>query len=98
MLSACDTGAGEVVHGEGLLSLQRAFRQAGASNVIAAAWPVDDTATKRLMAAFYRQLWVEGRSPMEALHSAQRQLLAENRRKGAPLPATWGAFILHGTR
>ena len=74
MLSACDTGLGSVSvsgGGEGVYGLQRAFHVAGAQNVIASLWKVDDDATCALMALFYRHLWVEKRSPLEALRQAQ---------------------------
>jgi CHAT domain-containing protein/tetratricopeptide (TPR) repeat protein len=71
VLSACDTGLGAVAGGEGLLGLQRAFQAAGARNVVASLWRVDDQATAALMRVFYAKLWQEKLSPSEALRQAQ---------------------------
>jgi CHAT domain-containing protein len=73
-LSACETGLGEVAGGEGVFSLQRAFHLAGARNVIASLWQVEDEATAALMGLFYRKLWLEGKAPLQALREAQLYL------------------------
>jgi CHAT domain-containing protein len=74
VLSACDTGLGEVGGGEGVFGLQRAFHVAGAKNVVASLWKVDDEATAALMGLFYHHLWQEKRPPLEALRQAQLTL------------------------
>jgi CHAT domain-containing protein len=74
VLSACETGLGEVAGGEGVFGLQRAFHIAGAKNVVASLWQVDDEATAALMGLFYHHLWVEKRPPIEALRQAQLTL------------------------
>jgi CHAT domain-containing protein len=74
VLSACETGLGLVGGGEGVFGLQRAFHLAGAHNVIASLWKVDDRATAALMALFYDRLWGQGRPPLEALREAQLAL------------------------
>jgi CHAT domain-containing protein len=74
VLSACDTGLGEVAGGEGVFGLQRAFHVAGCKNVIASLWQVDDEATAALMALFYHNLWQENLPPAEALRQAQLTL------------------------
>jgi CHAT domain-containing protein len=71
VLSACDTGLGRVAGGEGVLGLTRAFHMAGARNVIASLWKVDDQATTALMKLFYHKLWKENEPPIEALREAQ---------------------------
>jgi CHAT domain-containing protein/tetratricopeptide (TPR) repeat protein len=96
-LSACETGLGSARGGEGLIGLRRAFHQAGARTVLASLWSVDDRATSDLMASFYRHLWIEGRSRIAALRSAQLDLLRANREQhGEARPETWGAFVLSG--
>ena len=74
VLSACETGLGLVAGGEGVFGLQRAFHVAGAHNVVASLWQVDDDATAALMAIFYDQLWQKHKPPIEALRIAQLRL------------------------
>ena len=74
VLSACETGLGLVGGGEGVFGLQRAFHLAGAQNVVASLWKVDDQATAALMAIFYDRLWRQGKPPLEALREAQLAL------------------------
>ncbi len=74
VLSACETGLGMVGGGEGVFGLQRAFHLAGAHNVVASLWKVDDEATAALMAIFYDQLWRQHKPPIEALRLAQLTL------------------------
>jgi CHAT domain-containing protein/tetratricopeptide (TPR) repeat protein len=74
VLSACETGLGDVAGGEGVFGLQRAFHVAGAHNVVATLWKVDDTATAALMAVFYRELWEKDQPPIEALRRAQLEI------------------------
>lgn len=96
-LSACETGLGSARGGEGLVGLRRAFHQAGAHSVVASLWAVEDEATALLMESFYRRLWVDGRSRLEALRAAKLEMLAQNRNlHGDARPWTWGAFVLSG--
>lgn len=88
VLSACQTGLGYSDNSEGVYGLQRAFKLAGAENVLMSLWKVDDQATAKLMVAFYNHL-IAGQQPEEALISARNEL----RRAGAS-PSQWGAFIL----
>lgn len=75
VLSACETGLGEVAAGEGLLGVQRAFQVAGADATVASLWQVGDVATKLLMQRFYRNLWMEKMTRLDALREAQLHLL-----------------------
>jgi CHAT domain-containing protein/tetratricopeptide (TPR) repeat protein len=84
VLSACETGLGEVAGGEGVFGLQRAFHLAGAKNVVASLWQVDDEATAALMGLFYHHLWVEKQPPLEALRQAQLSLYHHPERIGQP--------------
>jgi CHAT domain-containing protein/tetratricopeptide (TPR) repeat protein len=90
VLSACDTGLGEVQAGEGAFGLRRAFVLAGARTLVMSLWKVSDDATRELMAAFYR-LVLGGTPRAEALRQAQLQL-----RERYPDPRHWGAFICQG--
>jgi tetratricopeptide (TPR) repeat protein/CHAT domain-containing protein len=74
VLSACNTGRGEAVGGEGVFGLQRALHQGGTHNVVASLWKVDDDATVALMALFYRNLWDHQQPPLQALRNAQLTL------------------------
>lgn len=75
VLSACETGLGEVAGGEGTFGLQRAFHVAGCRNVVASLWKVDDEATSALMRLFYENLWQKKQPPLEALRNAQLTIL-----------------------
>jgi CHAT domain-containing protein len=74
VLSACETGLGEVAGGEGVFGLQRAFHVAGTRTVIASLWKVDDQATAALMSLFYHKLWREKKTSLQALREAQLEL------------------------
>jgi CHAT domain-containing protein/Tfp pilus assembly protein PilF len=75
VLSACDTGLGDLEAGQGVLGLQRAFQLAGARAVVASLWRVDDAATAVLMERFYDNLWVKKMPRLEALRQAQLAVL-----------------------
>ena len=75
VLSACETGLGEVAGGEGLIGIQRAFQVAGADSVVATMWKVDDAMTRKLMERFYLNLWEKEMSRLDALRDAQLWVL-----------------------
>jgi CHAT domain-containing protein len=77
VLSACETGLGQVAGGEGLLGLQRAFQSAGAHSVVASLWRVPDDATRALMVEFYQNLWQKKLGKLEALRQAQLTMLRQ---------------------
>src|SRR5271157_167669 len=93
-LSACQTGLGKLVTGEGVVGLTRAFLYAGAARVAVSLWEVDDLATGRLMEAFYRQMKA-GARPAEALRQAKLEML-----RAEPAawrnPYFWAPFVLVG--
>jgi CHAT domain-containing protein len=92
ILSACDSGTGEVKIGEGVMSLRRAFRIAGAETVLASHWKVSDKATSQLMTEFMRR-WRSGEPRAKAWREAQLSLL---RSKDFSNPYFWAAFTLTG--
>ncbi|GAA4399648.1 CHAT domain-containing protein [Nibrella viscosa] len=92
VLSACETGLGEVRNGEGVYGLQRAFRVAGAQSVLFSLWKVDDEATQTLMATFYTH-WLQSGDKTQALQQARQRLRQEPRFSH---PFFWGAFVLIG--
>jgi CHAT domain-containing protein len=90
VLSACDTGLGDLEPGEGVLGLRRSFLIAGARTLVMSLWKVPDEQTQQLMEAFYRLLR-QGRPRVEALREAQLQI-----REHSPQPRSWAAFICQG--
>ena len=94
ILSACDSGTGEVKIGEGVMSLRRAFRIAGAQTVLASHWKVSDKATSQLMTEFIRR-WRSGEPRAKAWREAQLSLLHSNEFQD---PYFWAAFTLTGQR
>ena len=83
VLSACETGLGKEVGGEGLLGLRRAFQVAGTRSVIASLWKVNDSATRHLMVRFYENLWGKGMSKLDAMQEAQLWMLREGGKEQA---------------
>ena len=92
VLSACETGIGRYVTGEGTRSLGLAFRYAGCNNTIMSLWKVDDKYTEELMRSFYTYLR-EGKPKAEALILAKKDFVKNNETAG---PFFWAAFILYG--
>lgn len=94
VLSACQTGLGKEIKGEGLIGLTRGFIYAGAPRVAASLWKVDDAATAELMSRFYRGMLKERKTPAAALRSAQIELSQLPAWKRSPY--FWAAFVLQG--
>ncbi|HEV7681758.1 MAG TPA: CHAT domain-containing tetratricopeptide repeat protein [Pyrinomonadaceae bacterium] len=93
VLSACDTGVGKQIQGEGLMTLTRGFMYAGAARVVASLWKVEDLATAKLMGKFYKEMFTNGRQPADALRVAQ---LAMSKDKQWQSPYYWAGFVLQG--
>jgi CHAT domain-containing protein len=94
VLSACRTGIGKEVRGEGLVGLTRGFMYAGASRVVSSLWKVDDEATAELMKSFYRHMLKEGRPAAAALRMAKSELRQARAEWRAPY--FWAGFVLQG--
>ncbi|NOJ92511.1 CHAT domain-containing protein [Corallococcus coralloides] len=90
VLSACDTGRGEIKNGQGVYGLRRAFIVAGAETVVTSMWAVQDQATSRLMELYYRNL-LAGQGRAVALREAMRAF-----RQLRPHPHYWAPFIVVG--
>jgi CHAT domain-containing protein len=93
VLSACETGLGKQIAGEGLVGLTRGFMYAGASRVVASLWKVDDVATAELIGRFYRGMLKEGLRPAAALRQAQMEMQVQKRWAD---PYYWAAFTIQG--
>ncbi len=93
VLSACQTGLGKDVDGEGIVGLTRGFMFAGASSVVSSLWKVEDAATAELMKRFYRAMLKENQTPSAALRTAQNELKAIPRFSN---PRFWAGFTLTG--
>jgi CHAT domain-containing protein len=91
VLSACETGKGEVKNSEGVYGLRKAFSDAGAQNIIMSLWKVDDKVTQEFMSRFY-EIWLNDKTSIrEAFNRTQLEIKAKY-----PQPYYWGAFILVG--
>jgi CHAT domain-containing protein/tetratricopeptide (TPR) repeat protein len=93
VLSACETGIGKEVRGEGLLGLTRGFMYAGVPRVVVSLWKVDDAATAELMGRFYEGMLVRKLRPAAALRAAQLAMWQDSRWRA---PYYWAAFVLQG--
>jgi len=93
VLSACQTGLGKLVRGEGMVGLTRAFMYAGTPTVLVSLWSVSDVSTATLMGEFYRNLVKEKLSKTDALRKAQLSLLGNEK---FAHPFYWAPFVLVG--
>jgi len=93
VLSACQTGLGKEIKGEGLVGLTQGFMYAGARRVVVSLWNVNDKATAQLMQRFYRGMLRESLPPAAALRTAQVEMWKQKRWQS---PYYWAAFTLQG--
>ena len=94
VLSACQTGIGKEIKGEGMMGLMRAFMYAGTPSVVVSLWNVNDRSAADLMIRFYKNLWKPGSEKLnkaEALRKAQLEVI-----KLGSKPYHWAPFILVG--
>jgi CHAT domain-containing protein len=93
VLSACQTGLGKEIKGEGLVGLTRGFMYAGAARVVVSLWNVNDKATSDLMTKFYARMLKHGERPAAALRAAQVEM---SKQKQWQSPYYWAAFTMQG--
>ncbi|KOR38618.1 CHAT domain-containing protein [Planktothricoides sp. FACHB-1370] len=93
VLSACETGLGDNVSGEGIVGLTRGFMYAGARRVLVSLWSVNDTGTAKLMDNYYQKMLQENLSPVAALRAAQLEMWQG---KNWQSPYYWAAFTIQG--
>ncbi|MCM3903641.1 MAG: CHAT domain-containing tetratricopeptide repeat protein [Pyrinomonadaceae bacterium] len=93
VLSACQTGLGKEIKGEGLVGLTRGFMYAGAARVVVSLWNVNDKATADLMTKFYEKMLKQGARPAAALRAAQVEMWKQKQRQS---PYYWAAFTMQG--
>ncbi|MDX6613027.1 MAG: hypothetical protein QOD75_2213, partial [Blastocatellia bacterium] len=93
VLSACQTGLGQEIKGEGLVGLTRGFMYAGAARVVVSLWNVNDKATADLMTKFYEKMLQQGERPAAALRAAQVEMWQQKRWQS---PYYWAAFTMQG--
>jgi len=91
VLSACETGIGEIINGEGVSSLAKAFLQAGAKQVVMSLWSVEDKNTAELMSNFYEKVAKEKKDYIDALREAKIEMIKQDKH-----PFFWSAFIISG--
>jgi CHAT domain-containing protein len=97
VLSACDTGLGEIKAGEGVFGLRRAFQIAGVRTVIMSLWSVEDQSTRTWMRALYRGRFQKGASTADAVRDASVQVLQARRARGESThPFYWAGFVAAG--
>ncbi len=93
VLSACETGLGEIHEGEGVYGLRRSFQEAGVAEVVSSLWEVSDAGTQALMTDFYQKL-LNGMPAREALRETQLEMI-DNPQWGYPY--IWSAFMIVGS-
>lgn len=97
VLSACDTGVGEVKAGEGVFGLRRAFQVAGVRTIIMSLWPVEDQAARQWMTTLYDGRFMKGLDTAQAVHQASLNVLHQRRVKNQSThPFYWASFVAAG--
>ena len=92
IMSACETGLGQVQVGEGVAGLQRAFQEAGAKTVVMTLFKVNDNVTRKFMKIFYSK-WLNGTDKRIAFAETKREI-----KKEFPQPIYWGSFVMIGVK
>lgn len=96
VLSACETGIGKVIRGEGVIGLSRSFLFAGAKNIVVSLWKVADQSTANLMTQFYKRMLKDKKlNKSDALHQAKLDLI---KTKHHAMPYYWASFVLVGNK
>lgn len=93
VLSACETGLGEIHEGEGVYGLRRAFQEAGVAEIVSSLWEVSDAGTQALMTGFYDKM-ITGTAPRDALRQVQLELIESSEWS---YPYVWSAFMMVGS-
>jgi CHAT domain-containing protein/Flp pilus assembly protein TadD len=93
VLSACETGLGQLIQGEGMVGLTRAFMYAGAASVVASLWSVADATTAELMTHLYAGMITDGQTPADALRAAKRTMISSG---DTAHPFYWAPFVHFG--
>ncbi len=97
MLSACDTGLGQLRAGEGVFGLRRAFQVAGARTVVMSLWQVEDRSARVWMRALYEGRLVQGLDTADAVREASLSVLRDRRaRQQSTHPFYWAGFVAAG--
>ncbi|EAW33693.1 tetratricopeptide repeat protein [Lyngbya sp. PCC 8106] len=93
VLSACQTGVGQDIRGEGLVSLTRGFMYAGAERVVVSLWAVADNSTSELMQNYYRKILETGSNPATAMREVQLEMIQSDNYNA---PFFWAPFVFQG--
>jgi len=96
VLSACETGLGEMSYSEGVTGLTRAVMYAGSAAAVVSLWSVADEGTKDLMIRFYDGLIRKGMPKVAALRAAKMELLKDTKESTFSHPFFWSAFVMYG--